>query len=376
MRNVYVTSHSSISSLGAGLEESNNSLKSFKDTIKFPEADDKFNLPYFPVNFNDDNYKDELRSSRIALNLMDLIKNDFIKCAPLDIFLATSTGGIRETEEHYYAITNNNEKYPLFKKHYLNCIADDIKKYYGNNINIMFTISTACSSSGQSLIKAYDLIKNGIIDNALIIGVDSLSFTTIKGFDSLKLVSHTRTKPLTVERDGLTLGEGGGIVFLQANPDKKPIAEIIGGYSSSDGYHISSPDPEGIGQFKCIKKAIEISEIKNEDIDFISAHGTGTVMNDEVELKVLKKIFNNKIPVVSLKGLIGHTLGASAILELSLVLRMIKDNAIYNKIDKYTPLDTDYVPASNINKKIKYFIKNSFGFGGNNTCIVLKNIDN
>ena len=366
---VYITAYSMTSALGYNAEESLASLKKEKQVFS-QDIKNNFQYPHFSLNkFNGDNKY--IKSSKICMLLLDNIKNDFKHLSNIPLFLATSTGGIRETEEVYNSICNDEVKYPLFERHFFNKVINDIKENY-DNFGECFTFSTACSSSGHGILHAYKFIKAGIIDKAIILGYDTLSWTTMVGFDSLKLISHTGTKPLTKNRDGLSLGDGGGVILLESNPSKEPVAEIVGISSNSDGYHISSPDPEGGAQRKCILSAIKEAGIPKEKIDYISAHGTGTFMNDEVEINTVKSIFEHNITISSLKSFIGHTLGASAITELALSILMLKNKTIYQPDNLSEPIDENMIPARTINKEVQYFLKNSFGFGGNNVSMVCK----
>lgn len=373
MNKVYITSFSALSSLGIGMEESLHNLRNQKQLITIPKDDDKFKKPYFQLHSSLNDYKDKIRCSQLALTLLDLIKNSWISINPISLFVSTSTGGIKETEEVYEKLSKNQIKYPIFDRHFFNRIFNDIKDEYNDKIIDSATFSVACSSSGHSIMQAYQLIKEGVIDRALVIGVDVLCLTTMVGFDSLKLVSSTGTKPLTKERDGLSLGEGGGILLLESNPRIEPAAEIVGTHSNSDGYHISSPDPNGTQQRECILKSVNSAGINIEDIDYINAHGTGTIMNDEVEMKVISTIFKKNI-VTSTKAFIGHTLGASAITEIAIVLGMLQKDIIYQTENSGSPMDENYIPKKSIDKKVKYFLKNSFGFGGNNVSIVIRRL--
>ncbi|MCK4798304.1 MAG: beta-ketoacyl-[acyl-carrier-protein] synthase family protein [Spirochaetes bacterium] len=373
MNKVFITAYSVISAIGIGIEESLRNLENQKQFICYPDKKDKFTHPYFPVNNELKVNKDVTRSSQFALTLLSLIEEHWLGLTPLPVFMATSTGGIKETEEVYTELVHSKKKYPLNEKYYFFDIFESIKNKYKDKITEVYTFSTACSSAGHSIMHAYRFIKNGIIDKALVIGVDALSITTMIGFDALKLVSPTGTKPLTKERDGLSLGEGGAIILLESNPHTNPAAEIIGVASNSDGYHITSPNPDGTRQKKCILKSFENSKIKIEDIDYINAHGTGTPTNDEIEMNVIKSIFSPKVIVSSLKGFIGHTLGSSAITELVITLCMLKNKKIYQPKNMGETIDENYVPHDTTNKKVKYFLKNSFGFGGNNVSMIVKN---
>ena len=226
---------------------------------------------------------------------------------------------------------------------------------------------------GHGIFHAYRYIKNGVIDKAIVIGADALGITPMFGFDSLKLISPQGTNPLSKDRDGLSLGEGGAILLLESNPLDSPIAEIIGVSSNSDGYHITSPNPEGIQQRECILNSLKQSGLNNEEVDYINAHGTGTPTNDEIEINVIKSIFSSNIIVTSLKGFIGHTVGSSAVIELAICLEMLKHKVIFQPQDFNNPIDPEYIPENTVEKEVKCFIKNSFGFGGNNVSMAIKN---
>lgn len=370
---VYITAYSSISALGTGNLETLNNMSHESQPIFFPDKNEKIIKPYFKINNPIEN-TDKTRCSQIALKLLTLIEKEWLSINPITIFISTSTGGIKETEENYKELINKTSNYPLFKRHFFNIISDDIKLKYEDRTTNTFTMSTACSSSGHSIMQAYNFIKSGIINKALVLGVDSLSYTTMIGFDSLKLVSEKGTKPLTLNRDGLSLGEGGGVLLLESDPGCEPMAEILSCSTNTDGYHISSPDPEGKEQKKCINKCIKDAEIDINSIDYINAHGTGTLLNDKTEIDVISSIFPKTVTVTSTKSFIGHTLGASAVTEIAIILEMLKTGKIFQPENFNESMDKDYIPEKTIKKKIKYFLKNSFGFGGNNVSLIIKNL--
>ncbi len=370
---VYITAYSSISSLGIGNSQTINNMSLEVQPIYFPNKNEKFTKPYFKINYPIDN-DNKIRCSQFALKLLSLIENEWMNINPLYIFISTSTGGIKETEENYKDLVNKKSNYNLFKNHFFNIISDEIEKKYNDKEINPFTISTACSSSGHGIMQAFNFIKEGIINKALVLGVDSLSYTTMIGFDSLKLVSENGTKPLTLNRDGMSLGEGGGILLLESDPHTNPQAEILSCCTNTDAYHISSPDPEGKEQKKCITKCIDDANIGINSIDYINAHGTGTLINDKTEIDIITSLFSNAIPVTSTKAFIGHTLGASTVTEIAIVLEMLKTEKIFQPANFNEPINKDFIPKETIKKKIKYFLKNSFGFGGNNVSLIIKNL--
>ena len=374
MNKVYITAHSSISALGNGNAESIESLKANRINIYRPSMDEKFKLPYFMVDGIPSDKNVRTKCAEITLELLRHIEDKWTRFSSMPVYIATSTGGIKETEEIYTELVKTGKKYPLSEKHYFYDIREAIKEQYGGRIGrIVSTFTSACSSAGHSLLHAFRLIQNGTLERALVIGTDALSLTTLIGFNALKLVSIKGTKPMTLERDGLSIGEGGGIVLLESKPGFEPVGEIVAIHSNTDGYHLTAPNASGTHQTECISRVMEAAGLKPEDIDYINAHGTGTPINDEIELKVIKGLFD-KVPVSSLKGFTGHTLGSSALTELCLVIEMLKAGRIYVPENIGTSMDEVYVPDRSFDLKVRHFIKNSFGFGGNNVSFLVKNM--
>jgi 3-oxoacyl-(acyl-carrier-protein) synthase len=363
---VFITYYDCITAAGLSAWESINCILDGQPQLTIAEKSSKIHNPYF---FNHKLIsREKSRTLDIIYHLLDKLPDN--KKMPL--FYATSTGNINETEKNYKELVLKQSNYPLLKTHFFDYITTEVKNKYKNLINQSISFSTACSSSAHAVLQAARFIENNIIDEALILATDVISLTTAIGFDSLKLISPTGAKPLALSRNGLTLGEGGGVLILSKNQTSAAVAEITGYASNSDGYHISSPDPQGTAQNKCIQKSIAQSNIALEEIDYVNAHGTGTVMNDEVEVSVIKSIFTHKILMTSFKGFIGHTLGASAINEIALALEMLSRKKIIQLKNFTDPLDSAIIPTSTNAGSVKYFLKNSFGFGGNNVSLVIK----
>lgn len=371
---VFITYHGSASSLGITTDEI---LRSLSQQNPQPITDEKafnFTKPFYviPSAFNE--YKNQVRSSAIIFSLLDKCK-DFIDANDnIPVFLSSSTGGIRETELNYIDLTNKKSSYSVFENHFFNKTSTDIRyRYPKGKIGEIFTFSTACSSSGHAIYQAARLIKAGVINSAILLGIDIISQTTLIGFDSLQLVSDKASCPLTEQRDGLTLGEGAGVLVLENKARTPNDFEIAGVGSGVDGHHITAPDPSGTNQKKCIHDALNEAGISANDVGYINAHGTGTKMNDQVELSALETIFDERNTcVTSLKSYIGHTLGASTITEISLCIDMLKEGFIYQPKTFSNPISA-LIPSKTIKaENIKYFLKNSFGFGGNNVSVLIK----
>jgi len=191
------------------------------------------------------------------------------------------------------------------------------------------------------------------------------------------------SRPFDAKRDGFVMGEGAGILILEElnhalDRGARIYAEIVGFGASDDAYHITAPDPEGNGAVLSMKRAIKDANIRPEEINYINAHGTSTKLNDKIETLAIKKVFGEyayKIPVSSTKSMIGHLLGATASVESIATVLSIYEGILHPTInyeEKDPECDLDYVP--NVARKwdVKYALKNSFGFGGQNATLIFK----
>ena len=248
------------------------------------------------------------------------------------------------------------------------------------------TFSTACSSSAGAIIKGAELIMAGIIDAAVVGGVDVASDTALLGFNSLEAISHEITNPFSKNRHGITLGEAGAFFVISKEPlrdcDEYKV-KLLGWGESSDAYHATSPDPSGAGAVKAIKKGLEMAGLNPESIDYVNMHGTGTRLNDSMESKAVDSIFRDyKVPVSTTKSITGHTLGASAALEAAIcysgLIENKKNNNVILPVQVWDGVQDPELPVLNIvdekNKaggKLNVCISNSFAFGGANACLIM-----
>src|SRR5277367_4675426 len=177
-----------------------------------------------------------------------------------------------------------------------------------------YTVSTACSSSAKVFASAQRLIEAGMCDAAVVGGADTLCRTTLGGFDSLEALAHDYCNPFSRNRDGINIGEGAA-VFLMSR-ETSPVA-LLGAGESSDAYHVSAPDPEGIGAALAMSRALEHSGLAPGDIDYINLHGTATPLNDAMEARAVTGIFGDRIPCSSTKPMTGHMLGAAGANEVA-----------------------------------------------------------
>lgn len=241
------------------------------------------------------------------------------------------------------------------------------------------TFSSACASSTAAVGHAMDLIRHGRADLAVVVGADCVSHGIMAGFNSLGALSETRTAPFS-EPIGITLGEGAGVFLVEnaalaAGRGARPIAEVTGYALSGDAYHATSPDREGRGIEAAVRMALADAGLGVGDIDFVSAHGTGTEANDAAESQAMERLFGRAVPVSSSKSFLGHTLGASGIIEMIATIAvaaegMIPPTANFSGL-RPGCADLDYVPNMPRRHQVRRFACNNYAFGGNNASTVI-----
>ena len=269
---------------------------------------------------------------------------------------------------------SNIIKYPS------NSISDNVGYFFGIT-GPNYTIPTACSAGNYSIGRSFDLIRQDKVDLMIVGGADPFSRITFTGFNRLFAMAPEKCQPFDRNRKGMMIGEGSGVLILEELESAKKrgadiYCEIIGYGLSCDAHHMTSPRVDGIVQV--LKKAIKNSKINVNDVDYISAHGTGTPANDKAECSAVKTVFGDRyreIPVSSVKSMLGHTMGAASAIEAIVCCLAIKDGVIPPTINYKTAdpeCDIDCVPNKARRKEIKVALNNSLAFGGNNACAVFK----
>ena len=253
------------------------------------------------------------------------------------------------------------------------------------------TFATACSSSAGAIIKASEMIMGGVVDAAVVGGIDIASDTTLIGFSALEAVSSEITNPFSKNRHGITLGDGAAFFVLSREANGATV-KLLGWGESADAYHMTSPDPSGAGAEKAICRALENSGVVAGDVGYINLHGTGTKFNDSMEAKAVAAIFGDSeggaalVPVSTTKPVTGHTLGAAAALEAAICWKALVENKEKENIKLPAQVwdgeQDEELPQLNIvdsksgngdgeKKPLKVCLSNSFAFGGANACLVL-----
>ncbi len=282
------------------------------------------------------------------------------------LIVGSSVGGMNLTEEIFFRTKSYKEIDP--KLHNINAIVYMLKQEFHFYDDISF--STACTSSANAIGYAHEVLSKGIYKNALVVGADALSYTTVGGFLSLGVLSSNLCKPFDSQRDGMNVAEAVACLLLQTVPNEKSV-EVCGVGYSSDAYHITRPHPDGNGAQRAMQNALRSAEIESSCIDYINAHGTGTIANDNAEANAISTVFVHSPHVSSTKSITGHTLGASGALEAIISCMAIQKETIPpNAFLKNPENRLLNFATSPIKKEIHYVISNSFAFGGNNCSLV------
>jgi 3-oxoacyl-[acyl-carrier-protein] synthase II len=244
----------------------------------------------------------------------------------------------------------------------------------------VLTVSTACASGATALGVGADLLNADAADLVVAGGYDVLGRFVMRGFDALRSLTRDRVRPFDRRRSGLLLGEAAALLLLaRASEARAPLlGRLLGHASSGDGSHIAAPDPDGRGLEHAVRGAMGAADIVPADVELISAHGTGTVLNDRIETAVLKRVLGTHaygVPVNSIKGALGHTMGAAATLEAIMCLLAARDGVVpstlgYEEADP--ACDLDYVPRVARHVRTRVSLSTSLGFGGCNAALVLE----
>lgn len=252
---------------------------------------------------------------------------------------------------------------------------------YFKNKGQNLLIPCACAAGNYCIGYGYDLIRNGKTDMAIVGGAEALSRVAFQGFQRIYAMAQEICAPFDKDRKGMLLGEAAGTLIIEsldsALKRNAPVyAEILGYGLSCDAFHITIPKRTGIK--KAIQKALDNSKISPDKVDYISAHGTGTGQNDKEESNAVNEIFNGrKVPISSIKSMIGHTMGAAAAVEAIACCLAMRYNIAPPTINFKTPdpdCDVDCIPNKARGIDIDIALNNSFAFGGNNSCLILKNV--
>jgi 3-oxoacyl-[acyl-carrier-protein] synthase-1 len=298
----------------------------------------------------------------------------------LGIYSANTGGGMSLTEKHYlkyFEDDTNPSIYDTVENHHCADSTEVLIREF-SSVTTAGTVSTACSSSANSIMFGARMIRAGKLDAALCGGVEALSLFTLNGFRSLKIMDEEKCRPFDKSRAGLNLGEGAAYLLLESESSvkesgSKVICELRGWANANDAYHQTATSPRGDGATMAMRNSISMAELLPFQVQYVNAHGTGTENNDETEAKAIERVFGPEYPLVSsTKGFIGHTLGAAGAIEsvysiLSITQGLVPPNLRF----KERLGNLMWGPVTEPRKEeVRLALSCSFGFGGNATSLL------
>lgn len=295
----------------------------------------------------------------------------------IGVFIGTSTSGILETELAYRRRDPVSGALPddfHYRTQHNTFSVADFTRHYFELTGPAVVVSSACSSSAKVFSSARRMMAAGLIDAALVGGVDTLCLTTLYGFNSLGLTAAQACRPYDAARDGISIGEAGAFALLEHAPEELADDAILllGVGESSDAYHMSSPHPEGLGARMAMQAALNMAGLTAQDIDYINLHGTATPSNDAAEGKAVAALFGATTPCSSTKGATGHTLGAAGGLEAVICALALQHGLLpagINTRELDPAIQLNYLLA-NRTQAVARVMSNSFGFGGTNCSLI------
>ncbi|WP_192348203.1 beta-ketoacyl-[acyl-carrier-protein] synthase family protein [Algoriphagus sp. Y33] len=296
---------------------------------------------------------------------------------PAAFINGTTVGGM-DLSEKYFSSKAKGEQgdAALFQMHDLGANSAYIAENIGD-FEYVSTISTACSSAANAIMLGAQLIHSGEYHRVLVGGTDALCNFTTEGFRSLMVYDPHLCQPFDANRRGLNLGEGAGCLLLESDESvrqsgNRSLAKLTGWANRNDAFHNTGTSPEGIGAQKAMRTALEIADLKPDQISYINAHGTGTQNNDSSELVAMEAVFGDNLPAFSsTKGATGHTLAASGAIEAVFAVQSLLENCAFGNFSITEPMTASHsLLRKAVSKDIHHVMSNSFGFGGNSTSLI------
>jgi 3-oxoacyl-[acyl-carrier-protein] synthase-1 len=395
---VYVAGTGIISAIGNNTAECLAALEQEKagmGEMRFLNSIHRNNLPVAEVKYSNEELAVlagmPLHTSRTAL-LSAISAKEALNDAAIENFSelrtgfisANTVGGMDKTEDFFVDFLSDKSKGRLREvvHHECGAVTELVADSLGIK-NYVSTISTACSSSANSIFCAARLIKQNILDVVIAGGTDALTKFTLNGFNTLMILDHKYCQPFDENRRGLNLGEGAGYVVLVSEKiatelKKKPGCILSGYCNANDAYHQTASSPDGTGSYLAMKGALAKSNLSAHDISYINLHGTGTQNNDIAEGTAIKLLFEHDFPPMSsTKSFTGHTLGASGGIEAVFSVLSLQHGLIYPNLRFETQMkELPFAPAVKFKKgeTINHVLSNSFGFGGNCSSLIFSKI--
>lgn len=377
MQQLFISSYNIISPLGATGKENFDKLQNGISGVTQHQRTDIDEDPFWASLISDEQMKrycveisgkeKYTRFEKLLIaSISDAAKNSAINISDTKtVFIfSTTKGNISLLDDE--TVSEDDERLTLFYS------AKKITNYF-QNTSKPFVISNACISGSMAILFAQRLLETGQFDNAVVAGADTISKFVFSGFKSFQALSPQRCQPFSLNRDGINLGEAAATLILTKNESDKNLNVVFsGGAITNDANHISGPSRTGEELSNAINQAVYVSGISENEIGFISAHGTATLFNDEMEANAFHRSKLDATPVNSLKGYFGHTLGASGILESVISIISLQKNTVIASAGFIEIGVTQLVNVCTQNLKTNsdHLLKTASGFGGCNAALI------
>ncbi len=313
-------------------------------------------------------------------------------CPRIGVITGCGLGGLAMLETTAHTVREKGPKRcsPFFIPRLIGNMAPGMISIHLGAKGPNISVATACAAGAHAIGDAYNTIVRGQADAMITGGVESVvTPCCIAGFNAMKALStrneepQKASRPFDRDRDGFVVGEGAGILILEElnhalARGASILAEMVGYGQSGDGYHMTSPSPDGDGMIRCMRAALEDAGISGNDLDYINAHGTSTPLNDLYETRAIKAVLGDKaasVPISSTKSMTGHLLGGAGGIEGAFTVLAIQNGVIPPTINLDNPGEEctlDYVPNAARKAKIRFALSNSFGFGGTNASLIFR----
>ena len=392
MQPIMITGTGIVSAIGNNMAETLQALLS-QQTGVGPMVHLKTNHREFPVGevkMSNDEMKKRLRineepTTRTCLMgmlaLREALEDAQLTSEPepsVALVSGTTVGGMDKSEQYYLDYLDNDSRNDYIKTHDCGATTEMMARHFGL-FTLTTSISTACSSAANAVILGANLIRSGVTDIAVVGGSECITKFHLNGFNTLMILDNEQCKPFDAHRAGLNLGEGAAYLVLEsaasAKRRKVRVQGVLSGYGNAcDAFHQTASSDDGEGAYLAMQKALSLAGLHPSDIDYVNAHGTGTPNNDLSESRALFRVFGEQMPPVSsTKGMTGHTTSASGSVEAAICLLAINHRFLPSNYGWEQQMENGITPVAKVehNHELHHVMCNSFGFGGNDSCLII-----
>jgi 3-oxoacyl-[acyl-carrier-protein] synthase-1 len=376
IKEVYITETNCITPIGFDVTSNIQNIAEGVSGIQLHQNSTLMNLPFYASIIKDEELDLAFAKVSLSENYTRLEKMMILALGPIvkktNLVLNEKTGFILSTTKGN--ITTLEKNSVTIEHAFLDQLAKKIADFFEFKTEPI-VVSNACVSGILAISLAKRLIQSEMYDDVFVVAGDEVSKFVLSGFNSFQAMSDLPCKPYSKNRTGVSLGEAAAAVLVSSNKENAKI-KVIGDGSINDANHISGPSRTGEGLFRSIESALAEAKIQSNQIDYISAHGTATPFNDEMEAIALNRLGLENVAVNSLKGFYGHTLGASGLLETVIGIQSVQDDKLFASLgfDEIGVSQSINIIEKNKYKRINYFLKTASGFGGCNTAVLFEKI--